>query len=432
MQVCEHLQNTALDPSGPKDAAAATFPLPARISDVFLEVNAQLGKGRPFQEILDFLFDGLAHWIPFDRAGVALVEEEEGCARSVWVRSKAAVRHLDLGYRSSLAGSSLRNVLEDCRPRIIGDLDAYFREHPRSESTRLALADGIRSNLTCPLIVANRPVGFVFFSSFQTGTYNAGHIELFSGIAQEVALIVGFGRLQDFFEQNRDRVGAMRKAIHDLRSPASIIKSYLNLAGKREWFRDAPEELKNLLAIIGRNADFMLQMVEEIREIDSQRRSGLAEKAEKVDLGPFLQEMEDLGRLMAEKKGIAFQSVRQLGGVSAWVFSRNGIRRVLENLLSNAVKYSHAGTTILLQAEAGNGKLVFLVRDQGEGIRPEEISRLFREFGRTSTQPTAGEFSTGLGLSIARSIVEAHGGKIRVESKKGAGSTFLFELPAGS
>jgi signal transduction histidine kinase len=106
------------------------------------------------------------------------------------------------------------------------------------------------------------------------------------------------------------------------------------------------------------------------------------------------------------------------------------IREAIDNLVSNAVKYSPIGGTIdLLVAREDDGILV-QVRDQGAGLSPEDISRLFGRFQRLSAKPTAGETSTGLGLSIVKRIVDLHGGRIKVESAgPGKGATFKMTLP---
>jgi signal transduction histidine kinase len=93
------------------------------------------------------------------------------------------------------------------------------------------------------------------------------------------------------------------------------------------------------------------------------------------------------------------------------------------------VKFSARGTNVQLEIKREGARLIFEVVDEGQGIPESEIPKLFREFGRTSVRPTEGERSTGLGLAIAKKIVEQHGGQISVKSEKGKGSTFAFWLP---
>src|SRR5205085_9530504 len=105
------------------------------------------------------------------------------------------------------------------------------------------------------------------------------------------------------------------------------------------------------------------------------------------------------------------------------------IHQVLDNLIGNAVKFSPAGARVRVELRHADGSTEVAVSDSGPGIPEAEQGALFTFYGRTSVQPTAGEGSTGLGLAIARRIVEEHGGRIGVVSAPGTGSTFTFVLP---
>jgi signal transduction histidine kinase len=106
------------------------------------------------------------------------------------------------------------------------------------------------------------------------------------------------------------------------------------------------------------------------------------------------------------------------------------LSEAVDNLLSNAVKYSRAGGRIEVSVEERGAEAAIVVRDQGPGLSPEDMSRLFGRFQRLSAKPTAGESSTGLGLSIAKHIVDLHGGSIKASSGGvGKGATFEIVLP---
>ena len=101
----------------------------------------------------------------------------------------------------------------------------------------------------------------------------------------------------------------------------------------------------------------------------------------------------------------------------------------MDNLLSNAVKYSPPGSTVIVKCYRKGRQWHFEVSDTGPGILPGDKERLFQDFGRLSTESTGGEKGTGLGLAISKRVVEAHDGKIGIESEPGKGSTFWFTLP---
>jgi signal transduction histidine kinase len=107
------------------------------------------------------------------------------------------------------------------------------------------------------------------------------------------------------------------------------------------------------------------------------------------------------------------------------------IERVLMNLITNALKYSPPKKPVVVGVEQAHNEAVVSVVDQGDGIPPEELPRLFHRFTRGRAGPKADVSGLGLGLYIARLMVEAHGGRIRAESEVGKGSTFWFSLPMG-
>jgi signal transduction histidine kinase len=102
---------------------------------------------------------------------------------------------------------------------------------------------------------------------------------------------------------------------------------------------------------------------------------------------------------------------------------------VFNNLIANAVKFSHHGSVVTIEAKREDNTILLSVTDQGEGIPPDELNKLFKPFSRTSIKSTAGEKSSGLGLAIARRIVEGHQGQIWVESRVGQGTKFFVSFP---
>ena len=105
------------------------------------------------------------------------------------------------------------------------------------------------------------------------------------------------------------------------------------------------------------------------------------------------------------------------------------IRQVVDNILDNAIKYSEEGTRVVVQAQRAGSELLVSIADQGMGIPAEELTSVFDRLYRIEQRLTPGTGGAGLGLAICRGLVEAHGGRIWVESKLRKGSTFCFTLP---
>ena len=141
-------------------------------------VNQRVAALPALDDVIDLLFERTATIFPFDRLGLSFVEEGGRRIVSRYVRAGYDHVLLGKGYSEDLRDSSLEHVLQRGTPRIIDDLERYLEEHPGSRSTKLLLREGVRSSLTCPLIVEGRVVGFMFRSSRQPGVYTQHHVEL--------------------------------------------------------------------------------------------------------------------------------------------------------------------------------------------------------------------------------------------------------------
>ena len=119
-------------------------------------------------------------------------------------------------------------------------------------------------------------------------------------------------------------------------------------------------------------------------------------------------------------------------GLPLLTLDRGKIEQVLNNLIGNAIKYSYPDTRVTVNLTSSDCEVTVAVTDQGQGIPEADLPKLFKAFGRANVKTTAGEQSTGLGLAIARKIIEGHRGTMTVESHVGTGSTFSFRVPHSS
>ncbi len=391
-------------------------------------VTERVNAGLLLDQVLDGIYEAFRDLIPYDRIGLALLDESGERVEARWARSDIGEMRLKKGYSAPLAGSSLQDILDTGDPRVLNDLEAYLRKKPGSQPTRMVLAEGVRSSLTCPLVAMGRPVGFLFFSSLEPGTYRDVHVELFTRLAGQISTIVEKSRLYErLLEMDELKNRFVGMAAHDLRSPLNSILGLLLLL-EREHYGPVTPAQRQILDRIRKGGLTMLTLVDDMlgaREIESGhlRLEPVSMKlAEVVE-----EEVESLHPSLAAKE----LTLRSEIPDPDLLIHADPIRigQVLANLLSNAVKYSPPGATAVLTVEPRPREVAVHIRDQGPGIPEEEMEILFTAFGRTSVQPTAGESSTGLGLAIVRRIVEAHGGRVGVESQVGSGSTFTFVLP---
>ncbi len=213
-------------------------------------------------------------------------------------------------------------------------------------------------------------------------------------------------------------------AAHELRTPLTAILGFselllarndLSLTQQRDFLSYIRQKAENLAGII---TDLL-----DLSRIEAGR--GLSLCREPCEIHALLRESA-----LTHSAGVTRHRIETLlnGNPLELCIDRGKIVQVLENLLSNAIKYSPRGGTIEIRGEPVPGAFQVAVRDEGIGLTRQEAARVFDKFYRVNGSDTAVQ-GTGLGLSIAKHIVEAHGGRIWVESHKGTGSTFFFTLP---
>jgi signal transduction histidine kinase len=406
-------------------------------------ITTQINQGLLLDEILDRVFETFQGVIPYNRIGFSLVAEDGATVVARWARSDLETVELGAGFRAPLAGSSLQDILDTGEPRIINDLLAYLSKKPDSESTQLIVAEGLRSSLTCPLVVNGEAVGFMFFSSAFPNQYGDEHVSVFQSIAAQLSVIVEKGRMaseldaqrQEMEEQNEGlrRLDAIKNRFlgmvaHDLRNPiASIQMSAELLADPTALLAD--DERSEFLSDINRQAGYMVELIDDLLDVTKIESGRLDLHWESIDLGLFLDETVRRHANLAARKGTRVTLTSQGNGfVQA---DRKRLRQVLDNLISNAVKFSPAGSSVTVSHSlSSQGSWTVAVTDQGPGLTETDRKKLFEYFATLSAKPTGGENSTGLGMAITRRAVEAHGGEIGVESQPGEGCRFWFTIPA--
>ncbi len=216
---------------------------------------------------------------------------------------------------------------------------------------------------------------------------------------------------------------------HDLKNPLGVILGRTEIL--KEMIAAAGALDGNVQAQIGyirEAANRLTEMVDDLVADAMADALNITIRREPVDLAVLVEEVAEANRPLASRKAQTIAVAAPPDHAAMCDVDR--IREAIDNLVSNAVKYSPIGGAIdLLVARDADG-IVVEVRDQGAGLSPEDISRLFGRFQRLSAKPTAGETSTGLGLSIVKRIVDLHGGRIAVESTgPGKGATFKMTLP---
>jgi len=214
---------------------------------------------------------------------------------------------------------------------------------------------------------------------------------------------------------------------HELRTPLTSILGYLELI--REDATELSEEHRSFLEIVDRNARRLLSLVGDLLFVARLDAGSLDLELEDVDLEEVARDCVETQGPRAEKGGVALRlEVDELPSVRG---DRARLAQLFDNLVSNAVKFTRRGGEVDVRLADVDGEVVITVSDTGIGIPVGEQDRLFERFFRSSTATSQAIQGTGLGLTIAKAIVEAHGGSIGAESEEGRGTTFTVTLPLG-
>jgi signal transduction histidine kinase len=216
---------------------------------------------------------------------------------------------------------------------------------------------------------------------------------------------------------------------HEFRTPLS---SVCHISEMLVDGRVADDERRSrLYATLQRESERLRRLVEGLLDFARIDAGGREYRLERLEPSPFLQALggEFEAEVAAAQSGACLQ-IDVAPALPAVRADREALGRAVWNVLDNAVKYSAGEPRVRLIGRAAGGHVEVVVEDQGLGISPDELTRIFQKFARGSAAVATGVKGTGLGLSMVRHIVEAHGGTVRVESRPGEGSTFAITLPA--
>ena len=234
---------------------------------------------------------------------------------------------------------------------------------------------------------------------------------------------------QAFNQMSREihRVNQLRKQMtadiaHDLRTPLMVIAGYL------EALRDGTlKPTSARFEAMQQEATLLQRLIDDLRTLSLADAGELKLMRQPIDPSELLEQVRQSFEPIASEQSIGL-TVKSEGASPSVFIDRDRMAQVLENLVSNALRYTPAGGVITLQVESHTEGVRLAVSDTGEGITPENLPNIFERFYRTDASRTQSQNESGLGLAIAKSIVEAHGGKISAESQVGIGTRIMITL----
>jgi signal transduction histidine kinase len=384
-----------------------------------------LSSSLDLDEAVDAFIRELRGLVPFDR--MAIVLSEEGTARIIATAGEEAGDAMSAGAEFNPENSLIADVV--ARGQTIYRRD--MSEPLYVEEDRL-VALGLRSRVAAPLLAGARPIGLLALSRREPDAFQEHEIELAGLLGRLAASAVQNIRA---YESERHTVDELRRlsalradfvslVSHELRSPmAAVIGAARTLQAR--WRELQPDQRESFLALIGDETTRLAALIGDVLDTSRIDAGTFSYRFSDVDIGALVRDTVATAAVGQDEVPIVADVTP---GVPVVRGDPERLRQIFGNLIDNAVKYSPTGEPVEVRVSQANGSVVVSVRDRGPGIKPDDQRLIFEKFGRVAAGNT--KPGTGLGLYIARSIVETHGGTIAVSSALGRGSTFTVKLPA--
>jgi signal transduction histidine kinase len=362
--------------------------------------------------------------VTFDRTAIVLAEG--GVAHVMAVSGLAADDVFPPGTRRPVPGSLLQEVLRG--ETIYREDMTESRYAEEVELVRL----GLRCRVVAPLLAGSRSIGMISVVRSEARSFAPEEVELLSLLGRFVATAVQNIRA---YEAERTTVEELRRlsalradfvslVSHELRSPmATVIGSARTL--QQRWRELQPEQRESFLALIADETNRLATLIADVLDTSRIEAGTFSYTFGDVDLGDLVREVTSAAEVGQDEVPLETKIVDPVPVIRG---DRERLRQVIANLVDNAVKYSPSGSAVEVRTSAVNGKVVVDVCDRGPGIATEDQTLIFEKFGRARSGKVLP--GTGLGLFIARSIAEAHGGTLDVSSTPNEGAIFRLELPS--
>lgn len=409
--------------------------------EIIIDAASTLYDFKSMQRLAEGVLTQLASLLNVDCAGILVLRDNGGVDPELSVLAGSGCYSRFIGTTSSKAlDPDLRQMVEDAFQRRKNE----FADH----RSVIYLRTG-----------SGREVVVLLQAERELSETDRSLVEIFSSrLSIAFDNVILYQQLQDANTQLEDRVAQRTRALMQANRRLSAQWLRLQRANgfKNEILGTVAHDLKNPLGVIlgrtemlkelistGASSSGVVAQVDHIRDatkrlttmVDHLISDAMADafditiRREPVDVAALVKEVAEANQPLAVNKQQAIHVTAPANIVTMCDTDR--IREAIDNLISNAIKYSPIGGKITVAVSHEGHDTIIRVSDEGAGLSPEDLGRLFGRFQRLSAKPTAGESSTGLGLSIVKRIIDMHGGEVTAESEgPGKGSTFTITLPA--
>lgn len=397
-----------------------------RVANTLLSVSQAVSESLNLQQIVDSSLQKVAYFTGIKISFIYLCENDRLVLKGTHGLSPKQVAQMEKEIPRD--GGIIGRIFKQAKPIIIDDFT-----NSTDKSLGPLKKKGCRSFGGIPLSILGESIGVMgVVASANDRKMTDNNIELLTGIGREITIAIRNAQLYEaassaksLQELDNMRTEFLANVSHELRTPLAVIKGSANsLLQPDVIFDDSTRQY--FLQSIDKDADTLTRLVDDLLVMSRLEAEALEVKKKPYKISEVVEAIKDRLDNLTVKHQLQINIAEDLPPVN---IDDIRIGQVLTNLVENAVKFSNDNTTILIEAKRNDQEIIVSVIDQGSGIPVELHTKIFERFFQGNGRKTGRRKGTGLGLAICRGIVEAHGGKIWVESQPNQGATFTFILP---